>query len=216
MIDLNYPCHFAGRARGRPKPAASFFLMKTNIYVDGFNLYFGALKGTPHKWLDLSMLSQAIVPAHEINRIRYFTAVVESRPDDPQQQRRQLTYIRALQTIPHLSVHYGLFITFPNRVPLTRPIPGVGRTVEADITREKGSDVNLATYLLVDGYEDDYEQAVVISNDSDLALPIRMVRDTLRKPAWVVNPSVRKRTATAKQLQDSASFLRPHLPQDAP
>jgi hypothetical protein len=38
-------------------------------------------------------------------------------------------------------------------------------------TEEKGTDVNLATYLLVDGYEGDYEQALVMSNDADLALP---------------------------------------------
>ena len=28
--------------------------MKTYMYVDAFNLYFGCVKGTPHKWLDLS------------------------------------------------------------------------------------------------------------------------------------------------------------------
>ncbi len=51
----------------------------TNIYVDGFNLYYGALKGTPYKWLDLDMLSRLLVPGREIKRIRYFTAPVTGR-----------------------------------------------------------------------------------------------------------------------------------------
>ena len=75
-------------------------------------------------------------------------------------------------------------------------------------TREKGSDVNLATYLLVDGYEAEYEQALVISNDSDLALPIKMVRDKLGLPVGVTNPSTNVKMPTAKQLQDAATFLR--------
>ena len=55
------------------------------------------------------------------------------------------------------------------------------RTVEILDTEEKGSDVNLASYLLLDGFEDAYEMAVVVSNDSDLQLPIKMVRTTLEK-----------------------------------
>ena len=57
--------------------------MKTNVYIDGFNLYHRALQNTPYKWLDLFKLSQALLPKHEINRIRYFTALVEQRPSDP-------------------------------------------------------------------------------------------------------------------------------------
>jgi len=36
--------------------------MLTNVYVDGFNLYYGCLKGTPYKWLDLGALCQALLP----------------------------------------------------------------------------------------------------------------------------------------------------------
>jgi hypothetical protein len=36
--------------------------MKTNVYIDGFNLYYGCLKGTPHKWLNLAAFCQASFP----------------------------------------------------------------------------------------------------------------------------------------------------------
>ena len=96
--------------------------------------------------------------------------------------------------------------------PLTNPIPGVPNFVQIKSTEEKGSDVNLATYLIMDGYEGKYEQSVVISNDSDLALPIEMVRDKLNFSVGVVNPNPintkTKRNPTPVELQKAATFLR--------
>ena len=64
--------------------------MGANVYVDGFNLYYGALKGnTGRKWLDLDALTRRLLPNDSINRIRYFTATVSARPHDPQQPVRQ-------------------------------------------------------------------------------------------------------------------------------
>ena len=59
--------------------------MKTNVYIDGFNFYYGCLKGTPHRWLDLAAFCQASFPPprNQINRIRYFTAHVNARPNHP-------------------------------------------------------------------------------------------------------------------------------------
>lgn len=84
-------------------------LKKTLVYVDGFNLYYGALKNTPYRWLDLFRLSQLLLPAHDVVQIKYFTALVTSRPTNPDQAARQQTYLRALQTIPNLQIIYGLF-----------------------------------------------------------------------------------------------------------
>jgi len=73
-------------------------------------------------------------------------------------------------------------------MPLSEPSPFGPRTVEVIRTDEKGSDVNLATSLLLDAFQGDCEVSVVISNDSDLATPIRMVRETLGLAVGVVNP----------------------------
>ena len=67
------------------------------------------------------------------------------------------------------------------------PPPATGpKTVQVMKSEEKGSDVNLATYLLVDAFDDDYEMAVVVTNDSDLAEPIRLVRQKFRKKVLVL------------------------------
>ena len=179
--------------------------MRTSFYIDGFNLYFNAVSDSPYKWLDLGRLCSRIVPDHHVTRIRYFTAPVEDRSDRPGQRQRQAAYLRTLRTIPDLSIHEGRFRTHQRRRPLVEPIPGVGRIVEVLETREKGTDVNLATYLLVDGFLGDYEQAVVVSNDSDLALAIRKVRDVVGLPVGVVNPSPRQPT---RLLGESSTFQR--------
>jgi hypothetical protein len=57
--------------------------MRTNMYVDAFNLFYGRLKGSPYKWLDLDALARRLLPEHEIHRIRYFTARVVAWPDNP-------------------------------------------------------------------------------------------------------------------------------------
>jgi hypothetical protein len=74
--------------------------MKTNFYVDAFNLYYGSLKGTPDHWLDLDALFRVVFPKNQINRIRYFTAIVEARPPDLRQPAHQQAYLRALQRPP--------------------------------------------------------------------------------------------------------------------
>jgi len=174
--------------------------MKTNVYIDGFNLYYGCLKGTPHKWLDLAAFCQASFPPtrNQINRIRYFTAHVNARPNNPQQRVLQQTYLRALRTNPELTIHLGSYLEKPTRMPL-HPPPATGpKTVQVMKSEEKGSDVNLASYLLVDAFDDDYEAAVVVSNDSDLAEPIRLVRQKFRKKVLVLHPCGRGRTRSVE------------------
>ena len=182
--------------------------LRTNVYVDGFNFYYGAVKNTPYKWLDLSELSRLLLPAHlhNINRIRYFTALVHSRPHDPQQPQRQQTYLRALSTIPNLTIHYGQFYTHNKWLPLSNPPSSGPRTVQVSVTEEKGSDVNLATMLIVDGVADDYEAAVIISNDSDLALAIKYVRNDLHRVVGLLNPHPKSRS---RELFPLAHFYKP-------
>jgi hypothetical protein len=184
--------------------------MVTNVYVDAFNLFYGSLRGTPYRWLDLAALSARLLPKDRINRIRYFTATVSTRPDNPDAPQRQQVYLRALETIPGLTIHYGHYLSHVTRMPLANPRRGRARTVEVVKTEEKGSDVNLATYLLLDTFKRDCEVAVVISNDSDLKLPIEVAQSELGIIVGVLNPHPPARRSRAlqptffKQIRPSA------------
>ena len=181
----------------------------TNVYVDGFNLYYGLLRGTPWKWLDLEALCRHLLPGHEVQRIRYFTAQVVVRPGEPDVDSRQQAYLRALLTLPTLSIHLGHFLTRVVRMPLAAPAPGGPRTVEVIKTEEKGSDVNLASYLLADAFRGDADAFVLISNDSDLMEPLRIVRHELDKVVGLLNPQARQSRALLRCRPTFVKQIRP-------
>lgn len=159
--------------------------MKTILYIDGFNFYYSAVKDTPFKWINLLKLTQSVFPKNTFTAIRYFTARVHPMPNNPDQPIRQQLYWRALKTLPNLDIIEGDFRTRKTRMPVVSPPPN---TIEVFKVEEKGSDVNLATHLLVDGFLKRYEAAIVISGDSDLITPIRMVKEQLNMPVGVLNP----------------------------
>lgn len=172
--------------------------MRTNVYVDGFNLYYGCLRNSPYKWLDLPALCRRLLPKDNIQRIRYFTARVAARTD-PQSPARQQVYLRALACDPRVTFHYGHFLTHPTTMRRVKTHKGQKPWVQVIKTEEKGSDVNLATLLLLDAFEKDCEVAVVISNDSDLKLPIEVARHELGITVGVVNPHPPKKRSHALQ-----------------
>lgn len=175
--------------------------MKTHVFIDGFNLYYG-IRRTPYKWLDVGALCQRLLPGEEITKIAYYTARVKPRPNDPGQHDRQRAYLRALRMIPHLEIVYGHFLSHPVVMPCAEDPNQKVRVIK---TEEKGSDVNLSVDLLFHGFRGHYEKAVIISNDSDLVRPIRLVRQELSLPVGVINPLPK---TPSWALKDAALFVR--------
>ena len=185
---------------------------KANIYIDGFNLYRGRLKDTPYRWLNLGLLCNRLFPDLAINRIRYFTAAVMAYAHDPQAPTRQDVYLRALATIPNLTIHKdGWFTSYPLLLPQfplahVRGVNYPPNCVYVLRNEEKRTDVDLATHLLLDCFSNDFDEAVVISNDADLVLPIEMVKQRFGKRIGVVNPQTKKKASA--HLVKAASYQR--------
>jgi hypothetical protein len=175
-------------------------------YIDGFNLYHGAICRCPGThWLDLRRFCSRYVPnGFELGKIKYFTALVDDLPS----RTRQLTYIDA-HTVADIEIVYGQFRTHPRWSRLVDPQPlqqggdydpelehrtlnELGHPKRAWVykTEEKGSDVNLATHLMADAHYGHFQGALVVSEDSDLKLPLDLVRK-MSKPIWVANPRAR-------------------------
>lgn len=117
--------------------------MRTIVYVDGFNLYYGACRAPGRKWLDLGALCERLLPNDEIVEIAYCTADLKKDPRDPEAQVQQRVYHRALQTIPHLVIYRGRFL--PKRVTGTLIDPASGERARRTVAtfEEKGTDVNI-------------------------------------------------------------------------
>lgn len=186
-------------------------MLRTAIYVDGFNLFYGCLKGTPYKWLDLKAACQAVLAEHnEIVAIKYFTAMV-SADRNPGAPGRQKAYIKALEAhIPELATIYGHYLSHPVSMPTVDP--GLPRTVRVLKTEEKGSDVNIAVHLVNDAWKDTFDCAVIVSNDSDLVEAIRTVKQ--EHPEKVIGAilPLRKGRRASHKLKTSVDFVRQFRP----
>lgn len=170
------------------------------VFVDGFNLYRRLLAGQPqHKWLDLEALMDRVLADYTVTRIAYFTAVVKALPgkdiDSPQ---RQQAYLRALATLPRVEVFMGKFRVDPRIMPLhPTQYDGSGQPVRVTVkkTEEKGSDVALASQLLISAMRGDCDIYVVCTNDSDLVMPLRLAQEELGRDVGLLSPMEPKRSS---------------------
>ena len=155
---------------------------RTVVYIDGFNLYYCSLKDTPYKWLNLEALcNNILVPnAHDVLAIKYFSARISARKDDPDAPTRQDTYWKALRKFcPKVEIIEGFFLQ-SEKMSYLAPAAGHG-FVKTIKTEEKGSDVNLSVHMLNDAWLDKYDCAVMISNDSDMYESIRLLKASCHK-----------------------------------
>lgn len=56
--------------------------MRTIVYIDGYNFYFGVLKNTAYKWLDISLVKHICHvqnPKMDVVAVKFFTAPVITR-----------------------------------------------------------------------------------------------------------------------------------------
>lgn len=144
--------------------------MKTsNVYIDGFNLYFGVLKDTRHKWLDLQRLFERLRPDDDIQMIHYFSAPVGGA-NQPDQQR----YLDALATCPKVQITLGRY-TYREMTCRVRGCRHVGSR-QFKRPEEKQTDVNIALQMLDDAFVGSAERFVLVTGDSDLVPAINRVR----------------------------------------
>jgi hypothetical protein len=184
------------------------------VYFDGFNFYYGCFRSGRSqawracRWLDLEAFCAGMFPNFEIQKIRYFTARIAPSPLDPGAELRQAECFRALATLSKVTIHEGTFSVMRKERYLADPalrIPTLQKPhekVSVLVNEEKGSDVSLATYLVADAFRDNFDVAIVISNDSDLYEPLRIVADEkeLNKPVLLVNPHPRNVAYRLQQI----------------
>ncbi|HEX6073989.1 MAG TPA: NYN domain-containing protein [Micromonosporaceae bacterium] len=187
-----------------------------NLYYGGRGLMGGpGVPGW--RWLDLRSMSTAIVAAHsgwpgaQVVQVVFCTARI-SGASHPQGAQDQDVYLRALKTANAVDViELGKYVNRVTTSPLAtrgrrgqpvittctwpvmvqdaneQAVPGGRFMVSVARREEKGSDVNVAAHMLLDLIHQRIDAAVVISNDSDLAYPVRQARDLI--PIGLVNPT---------------------------
>lgn len=195
-------------------------MSRTFVYIDGFNLYYRALRGTRHKWLNVEAFSSAVLPdTSVVAHINYYTAHVSGRLDSGAPV-RQHAYLRALRTLPKVQIHFGNFLVTQKwaglvQPPKFRPTPPGPLGFEPAVayvwkTEEKGSDVNLGVHLVRDAFKGLFEEAAVLTNDTDLVDAIRIVTEEIRLPVTLLTP-VAKPATSLKNVSTNVRHVAPYL-----
>lgn len=149
------------------------------VYIDGFALYKGLLQRQfpEYKWLNLETLACRLFPHRDVVGVKFFTAQLKPLTNDPGVGQRQQIYWRALRTT-NVQIIEGKFNFVRQFLPLhPEQIDVGGRVVTVRVKRpeEKGSDVALASHLLIDAMEDRADSYAVVTNDSDLVPPLQLL-----------------------------------------
>lgn len=157
---------------------------KVIVYIDGFNVYFGLKESNWHRyyWLDYPALGQRL--AHQLkedNTELVTTKYFSSRISAPEAKRkRQAVFLEALECRGNIEFYWGNYrethykcsgCERPNYVP-----------------NEKQTDVNIATQMIIDGFQDRFDTAILIGGDSDLVPPVVAIRQVLKKRVICVFP----------------------------
>ena len=139
------------------------------IYIDGFNLYYGALRGTAHKWLNLERYFSLLRPDDDLQQINYFTAPVTG-PTRPNQD----LYLRALATLPLVNIVLGKF----KKKRIRCAVPGCCHAAPRifNAVEEKRTDVHIGIHMLDDAYQNRCERQILVSSDSDLVPALNVVK----------------------------------------
>lgn len=146
--------------------------LRTIVYVDGFNLYYGAVRGGPYKWLNLDRFFTMLRPSDDVLAVKYFTAEIVGPT-----KANQDTFLAALATFPRVKVILGKFKR--KRIKCEFATCGLAHPGDRFFEKpeEKRTDVNIAVTMLDDAYQDLCDQFVLVSGDSDLVPAVRMIRD---------------------------------------
>jgi len=157
--------------------------LKTTVFIDGYNLYYGAVRRTPYKWLDIFKLfsEQLLHPDNELIEVRYYTApVLGSLCDDPASPQRQRQYLQALRKMypDKITIIEGKLIRGDAVLRLSKPLPEAPTISKVKVITltEKKTDVNIAADMLSGAFNGEFEQAVLCSNDSDMEGALKAIR----------------------------------------
>lgn len=160
--------------------------MKTVIYVDGYNLFYGCLKHSDDKWLDVKkLLFDKIVyaqnPKSQLTQIKFFTADIKAKVASRGQDAliAQQTYHRALENLypDMVKIIKGYYSLDKASLPIYQKPPDKNNKIDVWRLEEKQTDVNIALEAYRDAAKGIVKQQVFVSNDTDLAPALAAIRE---------------------------------------
>lgn len=183
---------------GRGDELSRGYLMpvRTMIYIDGFNLYFGMRDSgwKRYYWMNIGRFGRSLATGEcEVAGVKYFTAMVAAPPD---QVARQKTFLEANEVVGGCTMYFGRY----QQDPYTCRYCGT----KSVAPHEKATDVYFAVEVLTDAVTNAFDRAVLVCADADYAPVIRRVRELYPEKVLVIGEPPRRRSAELRRTANTS------------
>ena len=181
------------------------------VYLDGFNLFYGMRDSKLRHcyWLDVAKLAtQFTQPNQSLVSTKYFTSIISGAPNGAQhwvakrageKRKRQSDYLEALKSTPSLEINFGKYL--PSKMEC-HGCKYIWTTHE-----EKMTDVNIATHMLTDAFQDRFDRAILVTGDSDLVPPIKSIRTLFPQKQIIVAFPPKRHSHDLKSAASGSFFI---------
>lgn len=208
-------------------------MLRTRIYIDGYNLYYGCLKGTHLKWLDLlALFEKSILPSvtsmidgHAIASdlqpaaIKFFTAPIleqAAKASDSIQCQEQYHAALSKHQPGRVETIKGYYSLTKARAKVIDPLdekkwPRYCQSTDIWKLEEKQTDVNLALHVVKDTLLGEIEHVVIVTNDTDIAPAVEMIRAHTKAAIGLVIPTTDHERVPNADLVKHAHWVRTHI-----
>jgi len=182
-----------------------------DVFIDGFNLEFGAMRPTGLHWIDLRRLAGRILPQRygEVGGVFLYTAPLLDRDGCVGVATKQGMWFRALTATKAAQVVLGHHVRQLRSLPRIERDGTEGPPVKVVQTIEQGSDVNLAVDLVDRAHRRCFGAAAVVSNDGDLGRAVELVSRDLSIPVVVINPQPGRQSRGLAKVATEIRTVRP-------
>jgi uncharacterized LabA/DUF88 family protein len=147
-------------------------LERVMVFIDGSNLYYGVKAVTGRATIDFGRFAANLCgPKRRLIHAHYYNVPVHQL-NNAAVYAGQQRFLNRIRTIPHLSVHLGRLVARDR----DETCPKCGATYKVSYRTEKGVDVQIAAHMLVHAFDNQYDTAILVSQDGDFAPVVAEIR----------------------------------------
>lgn len=197
--------------------------------MDGYNLYYGRLKNTHHKWLDLRAMAERVLSGVYLGdgkkrfefelqplAMKYFTASILTnfaKSNDSVSDQEQ--YHQALKVYlgDAIEIIKGTYNASPAKAHLWQEGRRARECEKVDIWKlvEKQSDVALALHAYSDAMRDEIDHVVIVTNDTDIVPALKLIKEHTKAKIGIIAPTRQKSAPVNQYLVNHADWTRAHI-----
>jgi uncharacterized LabA/DUF88 family protein len=170
-------------------------LKRVMVFIDGSNFYYALKRSFSTTKIDFEKFCNFLSLNEDLVKIKYYNSTLNME-DDEVAYKKQQSFFDYLFEVPLMDIYFGRLEKRPG-----------------GLKAEKGVDVKLAVDLVVNAYKDNYDVAILVSNDADFIPAIEEVKALNKEVYYVGFPNMKsyhlnKVCSKTIKVNDISEYLR--------